>query len=402
MGGRVYDIITVGGGLGGSSLAKAMAEHGVRVLVLEREKQFKDRVRGEWMAPWGVAEAKALGIYEILRETCGHNVLWWDIYLGLTQIEHRDFAATTPQQLPSLTFAHPEMQEVLLHAAADAGAEVRRGVSVRDVQLGAVPTVVVEQNGRVEEVQARLVVGADGRTSLVRKWAGFTVRQDLDHLCIAGMVFEDMPAPQVDTFRLVLNPSLGQSALLIPTSQGRVRGYFVCRKDTKSRLQGQGDMPRFIEECVKTGAPIEWYTGAKTQGPLATFDGADTWVEHPYQAGVVLVGDAAAASDPTWGQGLSLTLRDVRMLRDHLLSHTDWDAAGHAYAQEHDRYYGVLHTNDTWWGEIFFRGGPEAEARRAHVLPLLAQDKTRIPDHAIGGPELALNETVRRRFFGEE
>ena len=42
-----YDILTVGGGLGGATLAKVMAEHGARVLVLEREKQFKDRVRGE-------------------------------------------------------------------------------------------------------------------------------------------------------------------------------------------------------------------------------------------------------------------------------------------------------------------------------------------------------------------
>src|SRR3989442_15175364 len=40
-----YDIITVGGGLGGSTLAKVMAERGARVLVLERERQFRDRVR---------------------------------------------------------------------------------------------------------------------------------------------------------------------------------------------------------------------------------------------------------------------------------------------------------------------------------------------------------------------
>jgi 2-polyprenyl-6-methoxyphenol hydroxylase-like FAD-dependent oxidoreductase len=66
-----YDIITVGGGLGGAALAKAMAEHGVRVLVLERETQFKDRVRGEFMAPWGVAEARELGVEELLRNTCG-------------------------------------------------------------------------------------------------------------------------------------------------------------------------------------------------------------------------------------------------------------------------------------------------------------------------------------------
>src|SRR5438093_682427 len=39
-----YDIITVGGGLAGSALAKAMAERGARVLVVERETHFKDRV----------------------------------------------------------------------------------------------------------------------------------------------------------------------------------------------------------------------------------------------------------------------------------------------------------------------------------------------------------------------
>ena len=47
-----YDIITVGGGLAGATLAKAMAENGVRVLVIERERQFKVRVRGEGTFPW--------------------------------------------------------------------------------------------------------------------------------------------------------------------------------------------------------------------------------------------------------------------------------------------------------------------------------------------------------------
>ena len=70
--GGSYDVITVGGGLGGAAFAKVMAEHGARVLVLERERHFKDRVRGEYLAPWGVAEARALGLYERLRDTCGH------------------------------------------------------------------------------------------------------------------------------------------------------------------------------------------------------------------------------------------------------------------------------------------------------------------------------------------
>ena len=77
-----YDIITVGGGLGGAALAKAMAESGYRVLVLEREAQFKDRVRGEWLAPWGVAEAVALGVYDTLLSQCGYHPSAWETRLA--------------------------------------------------------------------------------------------------------------------------------------------------------------------------------------------------------------------------------------------------------------------------------------------------------------------------------
>ena len=133
----IYDIITVGGGLGGSSLAKAMAERGARVLVLEREKQFKDRVRGEQMHPWGVAAAQKLGIYNLLYATCGHELPWWDMYRGSERIGHRNIVATTPQRAPEFAFYHPRMQEVLLQAAAEAGAEVRRGAIVREAKPGA-------------------------------------------------------------------------------------------------------------------------------------------------------------------------------------------------------------------------------------------------------------------------
>src|SRR5262245_36721512 len=197
-----YDIITVGGGLGGAALAKVMAEHGARVLVLEREKHFKDRVRGEQMTSWGVGEARQLGIYELLRNSCGHEVRWWQTHVGSMAFERRDCVATTPQQAPQLMFYHPAMQEVLLQAAADAGAEVRRGVSVRDVRAGGVPTVIVEQEGHIEELPTRLVVGVDGRTSMVRKWVGFSVSQDPPRRLIAGVFFEEMDAVPEDTAHL--------------------------------------------------------------------------------------------------------------------------------------------------------------------------------------------------------
>jgi len=399
---KTYDIITIGGGLGGSALAKAMAEHGARILVVERERQFKDRVRGEWMAPWGVAEARTLGIYELLRDTCGHELPAWDMYLGPMSLGRRDFVTTTPLRLPALSLYHPAMQEVLLQAAADGGAEVYRGAVVRNVRPGTIPTVEIERDGAAEEVQARLVVGVDGRASLVRKWAGFTVQQDPPRLQIAGVLFEEMTVPPEDAGYAVFNPSLGQTAYLFPQGGGRVRAYIVNHKETHPRLQGAADVSRFIEEAVQAGAVADLYTGARAVGPLATFDGADTWVTHPYNAGVALVGDAAAASDPTWGQGLSLTLRDVRVLRDQLLHHENWDSAGHAYAEEHDRHYGAIHMVDNWNTEMLLATGPEAEARRARALPLIAQDGTRVPDHQFSGPDLPVDETVRRRFFGEE
>lgn len=397
-----YDIITVGGGLGGAALAKVMAEHGARVLVLEREKHFKDRVRGEGMFPWGVAETQALGLYELLRTTCAHEAPRFGFYPGPEFGEPRDLPTTTPQQLPVFTFYHPAMQEVLLQAAAAAGAEVRRGASVRDVKPGGMPTVAVEQEGRVEDIPARLIVGADGRGSIARKWAGFPVHQDPGRLTLSGVLFEEMITPQEDTVSFFISPTIGQGVPFVPQGNGRARAYLVQTKATSTRLQGAADIPRFIAESVRSGAPAEWYAGAKAAGPLATFDGADTWVEHPYKAGVVLIGDAAASSDPTWGQGLSLTVRDVRVLRDHLLRQENWDAAGHAYAEEHDRHYGVIHTVENWLSQMFFAIGPEAEACRARAFPLIAQDPARVPDHLACGPDLPLDETLRQRFFGED
>ncbi len=71
-----YDIITIGGGLGGAALAKVMAESGARVLVLESETRFRDRVRGEVMVSWGVAEANELGVSETFRAAGGRDIEW--------------------------------------------------------------------------------------------------------------------------------------------------------------------------------------------------------------------------------------------------------------------------------------------------------------------------------------
>ena len=71
---QTYDLIIVGGGIGGSALAQVMARSGRSVLLLEQSDVYQDRVRGEWIAPWGVDEVKRVGLYELLVGAGGHHL----------------------------------------------------------------------------------------------------------------------------------------------------------------------------------------------------------------------------------------------------------------------------------------------------------------------------------------
>lgn len=396
----IYDIITVGGGIGGSSLALSMARAGARVLVIERVREFRDRVRGETMVSWGVAEAKDLGIYELLLDTCAHELPWLEVWLGAERMLRRNMVETTAHRSPFLAYYHPAMQQVLLQAAEDAGAEVLRGTKVTTVEPGSPPAVRISRGDSSRVLAARLVVGADGRPSRVRNWAGFAVERAPQPLLVAGVLLDTLPTPR-DTAWFQFNPAIGQLAFWFPQRAGTVRAYVVYRSPTGRRLSGAAQVPEFFAESIKCGVAPDLYDGVTAIGPLATFEGGNTWVPHPYRDGVVLIGDAAACSDPTWGEGLSLTLRDVRALRDQLLKQSDWEAAGHAYATEHDRHFGVVHSLNDWLTAFFIATGPSADAMRARALPLIAEDPTRFPDLFALGPDTPIGDEVKARFFGE-
>jgi len=392
-----YDVITVGGGLGGSALAKVLAERGARVLVIERERAFKDRIRGEWLSPWGAAEMQKLGLYDALLETCANP----QPYIDFAGFSVRDLLITTPHKLPALTFFHPAMQKVVLERAKVAGAEVWRGAEIRAIKAGQPPRATVQVDGVTRELTARLVVCADGRSSAGRTWLRFTGHRGKQRLFGAGVMFDKMRAAD-DTSVFVLDSSNARQSFLFPQGRGSVRAYLVWPNDQIPRLQGNSDFGRFIAESVSTGLPADYFEGAEPHGPLASFDMTETWVDHPYRDGVALIGDAAGSSDPTWGQGLSLTARDVRVLSKNLLDSDDWEVAGHAYAEAHDEYFGRSVKVGGWLFDLFLSQGSEADRLRARAMPLLAAEPDRIPDHNMSGPDLPCDDSVRRRLFGED
>jgi 2-polyprenyl-6-methoxyphenol hydroxylase-like FAD-dependent oxidoreductase len=71
---KSYDLIVVGGGVGGPALATVMARAGKSVLLLEKSTVYEDRVRGEWISPWGVTETKRVGLYDLLMRAGGHHL----------------------------------------------------------------------------------------------------------------------------------------------------------------------------------------------------------------------------------------------------------------------------------------------------------------------------------------
>ena len=158
----------------------------------------------------------------------------------------------------------------------------------------------------------------------------------------------------------------------------------------------------FISESAKCYPPLaEYYAAAKCIGPLASFDVSDYWVDHPYREGVALIGDAAATTDLTFGQGLSLALRDARVLRDELSRDSDWVADGNRYAEQHRRYSSACYTIEGWLRTLFQDPSPKAAALQQRAMPLIAEDPTRVPDNLFSGPDLPVDDDVGARLFGE-
>lgn len=396
-----YDLVTVGGGIGGAVLGKVMAEHGARVLILEKDRVFKDRVRGDAMAPWGVPEARQLGLEGLLLDTCAQQVPWVDSFIGELQIEHRHLPSTTRCQTAEFAFHHPAMQEVVLQAAADAGAEVVRGAVAREIEPGDRPGVTYLLDGASHVVRTRLVVGADGRLSATRRLGGFEVQADPAERILSGVLLEGMQVQQ-DTCYSVFDTRRSQLVALFPQGNDRVRAYFSYPNHVRPRLQGGRDVPELMDQAILAGAPAEWFRGARGVAPLASFPSDDTWVPHPYRSGVVLIGDAAANNDPMFGQGLAITLRDVRELWQQLIATDDWDAACHAYARAHDDYFNIIHTYSHWFEQIFYQTGHAADMLRLRLLTLYSKDRSRMPDYFMSGPYDSVSEDVRRRMFGED
>lgn len=315
----VAEVVVVGGGVAGASLAFALAEGGLAVTVVEATTEYSDRVRGESMQAWGVKEARLLGVEAIMVEAGAHFAPVWKQYAGGVGAVGEIPMNMMVEDIPgTLTLRHPVACQALVGAAAEAGATVVRGASHVALTGGSSPSVSFDVNGQRHSVSASLVVGADGRASTVRKQSGITLERQEPISYIAGLLVDglhDLPDDHD-----VLASEDDRLLLLFHQGGGRARVYLCVGLSGQHRFSGRQGTEQFLAGCALSCFPgSDQVVSATPAGPCATYAGDDTWTATPFAEGVVLIGDAAGHNDPIIGQGLSIALRDARMVRDLVL-----------------------------------------------------------------------------------
>ena len=404
------DVVIVGGGIAGSTLALVLARAGAYVTVLERQQRYADRVRGEYMHPWGVAEAHELRLAEILLAAGGVSVtrgIGYDesIPFEAAEARARNVATMIPGVGGGLGVGHPAACRALSQAAETAGACYWRGATNVNVTAGEHPRVAFEQDGSVHELHCRLVVGADGRNSTVRSQAGIRLENAEPTHLFSGMLVGDVPEWPQDTYATASGGEM--QCQIFPQGEKRVRLYTTTALDQRRRYDGgPAGRTRFLDDfrdmrCMPLAGRL---ASGTPLGPCATFDGGDCWADVPFVDGVALIGDAAGYNNPLIGQGLSLALRDARILSEILLTSKRWSSESlRPYAEERRKRARRVRFTAALMAELYGSFGPQSASRRQRFLGRLPDPDFRgralLASLAVGpdrSPEWTYTEDFRR------
>ena len=395
-----YDVAVVGGGIAGSTLGGILARSGLGVVIVEKEARFRDRVRGESTYPWGVAEALRAGLGDLLKQAGSVELTAFQPYKERQPSKTYEWATDSIDRLAEIGFLHPRLQEEAFTWAGAQGATVVRPAKATRVTNEGHPSVAVDHEGHRDEYTARLIVGADGKQSGVRGWFGAETVADPETNRFGGVLVSGVRS--ADRFADNVGDSGDVGVNWFATSPDKTRLYLNA---PAARLHDLG-ADRSFESLVAVAAPA-MPEGALdevvAEGPIGFFANNCIWASRVAGDGVVLIGDAAGAADPTQGLGTCLLFRDVRELSELLLADKDWGRATQEFAVRRNRYYDVTRAYDRWNAELYHRPGEAGDrAREAH-------EKAEAADPTLGGfalieargPDgLVADEAARRAWFG--
>lgn len=373
------DIVVVGGGIGGCALAARLATAGLDVTVLEREPVYRDMVRGEAIVPWGFLEAVELGVADAVLEAEGVSVITrmipYDESFTVEQASRRstDLSTVVPEAPGVIGVGHPELREALANAAVKAGATVVSGVSRSNVVAGDEPRVTYELDGSERTIRCRLIVGADGKFSNTRAALGVSMFTTEARVKLTGMLVDDGGVWDRAVTTIAIDGR--NQFIVIPRADNRLRMYVGRSVNDPDPLKGPATISEFLESYRTPMFPDHDKLAESTQiGPCATFPMNDAWTDTPVVPGGALIGDAAGWSNPVTAQGLSITLRDARVLSEALLDNAIWNPETlSGYTVERTARMARLRFASALTDLIAGFGMIDRESRRPRILERLGQ-----------------------------
>src|ERR1700752_325166 len=162
-----YEAIIVGARCAGSPTAMLLARKGYRVLVVDRATFPSDTVSTHVVQPLGVAALDRWGLLDRLAATGCPPIHTYAFDFGPFTISGSPGTADAPV---AYCARRTVLDKLLVDAAAEAGAEIREGFTVEEVLIEEGQVVGIKgraKDGEAVTEHARLVVGADGRYSVV-------------------------------------------------------------------------------------------------------------------------------------------------------------------------------------------------------------------------------------------
>ena len=332
---ETYDVIVVGARCAGSPVAMLLAARGHRVLVVDRATFPSDTVSTHLVHGPGI---DALGRWGLLDRVVATNCPPIERY----SLDFGPFAiAGTPRRRdgsPATAFAprRTVLDKILVDGAAAAGAEVREGVSVEEVVVEGGTVVGVRGHDARGDIdaRARVVVGADGRNSLVARAVRPPAYAEKPMLQWSYYSYwRGLPVGGMETY---VRPGRGFAA--IPTNDGLtlvVVGWpyaeaSAYKADVEANFLRTLELAPEFADRARAATRVGRFAG----GAVANF------FRRPYGPGWALVGDAGYNKDPITAQGITDAFRDAELcasaLDDALAGRRGFEEAMAAYQAGRD------------------------------------------------------------------
>ena len=327
-------VVVVGAGPGGAVLAYLLVRRGVDVTLLERQHDFAREFRGEVLLPGGLEPFAQMGLWEALQTVPQVDLRGGDLYVNGQEVVRLSFADEGFGPSGPRWMSQPGLLEMLVtECAKHPGFRFLRGTAARGLvrEDGRFVGVAARGDAGDVEIRADLVVGADGRTSLLRRRGGFRVRTDptpMDIVWCKVPMLREMADPP----RLRAYAGRGHLLIVAPVYDGTLQIGWVIPKGRFGEIRERG-MPECLDAMAEHASPdLAAHLRRHRNDAIQPFllstvsDCVHDWT----RPGLLLLGDAAHTMSPVGAQGLNVAIRDAVVAANHLVPVLSGDAAPEA------------------------------------------------------------------------